>query len=319
MPASIKFILMKKVNLFLGISALLLAVTIISCDKKGSDDDATNFDEEAAAQSDDQYSFSSQIDAVAADANLVISTNGSLTGREHDVVAGLCNATFTANTAGDPKTVTITYNGANCINTYSRTGTVTVSMPANTTWKTAGAVVTVTYNNLVVTRTIDSKSITINGSHTITNVSGGLLVNLANGPITHSVTSQGISVKFGNETARTWKVSRQQVYSYNNGIVLTISGTHTEGNVTGIAEWGTNRFGREFTSVISEPLVFRQDCNFRLTAGQVKHTVPVFNATATFGLDTNGESASCPGLGAYYCKINWTGPNNNSHTVIFPY
>lgn len=311
---------MKKINFRLGISALLLVVTIISCDKKGDDNDTPNYDLEAAAQSDDQFSFSAQVDMVAADANMIIASNGSLSGREHDVLPSICNATFSANTTGDPKTFTITYDGANCLSTYSRTGTVTVSMPANTTWKTAGATITLTYNNLVVTRTLDNKSITINGSHTITNVTGGLLTNLStSGPITHAVASNGMSVKFGNETARTWKVSRDQTYSYNNGIVLTITGTHTEGNVTGIAEWGTNRFGREFTSVISEPLVWRQDCNFRLTAGQVKHTVPVFNATATFGLDANGEAAACPGLGAYYCRINWTGPNNNSHTVTFPY
>jgi hypothetical protein len=192
-------------------------------------------------------------------------------------------------------------------------------MPSGTNWKNAGAVLTVTYTNLVITRTIDSKMITINGSHAITNVSGGLLTDLAGqGTITHSITSNGISVKFGNETQRTWQVSRQQVYTYNNGIVLTITGTHTEGNVTGIAEWGTNRFGRAFTSIISEPIVFRQDCNFRLTSGQIKHTVPVFSATATFGLDANGEAASCP-AGAFYGKIIWTGPNNTSHTFLFPY
>ena len=311
---------MKTINFRLGIAALFLAVSIVSCDKKGDDNNTPDYDAEAAAQSDDQFSFASQVDAVAADGNLVIQNVGSLSGREYDVVTGLCNGTYTANVAGDPKTFTITYNGANCLSTYSRTGTVTFSMPASTTWKTAGAVVTVTYTNLVVTRTIDNKKITINGSHTITNVTGGLLSNLASsGPITHSVTSQGMSVKFGDETARTWQVSRNQTYSYNNGIVLTITGTHTEGNVTGIAEWGINRFGRQFTSVISQPLVFRQDCNFRLTAGQVQHTVPIFNATATFGLDANGESAGCPGTGAYYCKIMWTGPNNNSHTAIFPY
>jgi hypothetical protein len=101
--------------------------------------------------------------------------------------------------------------------------------------------------------------------------------------------------------------------------VVTITGTHTDGNNTGIAEWGTNRFGGAFATSIVEPLVVRQDCNYRLVSGKVKHTTPLVTATATFGLNANGEPTSCPGLGAYYFKVLWTGPNGNSITVIRPY
>jgi hypothetical protein len=192
-------------------------------------------------------------------------------------------------------------------------------MPANTQWKNAGAAVTVTFQNLKITRTSDNKSITINGSQTYTNVSGGLLINLASlNNITHSITSNGLTVTFDNGSQRSWQVAKQRVFTYNAGVVITTTGTHTDGNTTGIAEWGTNRFGGAFATSVMEPLVVRQDCSFRLTSGKVKHTTGGATAVATFGLNANGEPTTCP-VGAYYCKVVWTGPNNNSLSVIFPY
>lgn len=313
----------------ISLAALLLAAIIVSCSKNDKDNntDTTNYDSEAQAQSDDQNNFSTQLDAVANDAELLFESNASYSGREaveqgrlDDVLPGLCNASFVMDTSGNTRKITVTYNGATCLGNYSRTGVVVISMPAGVRWKNAGAVITLSYQNLVITRVADNKSITINGSHTITNVSGGLVVRLAvSGPITHTITSDGMSVKFGDGTERTWKVARQRVFSYNGGVVVTVTGTHTEGNETGIAEWGTNRFGRSFTSAITQPLVIREDCSFRLVSGQIKHTLPVFTATATFGLNSAGQPTTCPGLGSYYVKIEWSGPNNNVHSLILPY
>jgi len=46
--------------------------------------------------------------------------------------------------------------------------------------------------------------------------------------------------------------------SYDNGAVGSETGTHTEGTTTGVAVWGTNRFGDAFSWVIAAPLVVRQ-------------------------------------------------------------
>jgi hypothetical protein len=115
-----------------------------------------------------------------------------------------------------------------------------------------------------------------------------------------------------------WKVARKRTFTYNYGVVITETGNHTEGTNTKIAEWGVNRFGHAFTTSITEPLVVRQDCNFRLTHGEVKHE-GIATATATFGLDVNGNPTSCPGLGSYYFKLVWTGPGGNTHSAILPY
>ena len=189
-------------------------------------------------------------------------------------------------------------------------------MAANVHWKDQGAAITVNYQDLKITRLSDNKSITINGEHTITNVSGGLLYELANlNTITHSITSSGISVKFDNGTSRTWQVARQRVFSYDAGIVITTTGTHTEGNLTNITEWGTNRLGSTFTTSIVTPLVVRQDCSFRLVSGSVMHNVGALSAVATFGLNSSGIPTDCPGLGNYYFKLVWT-VNGGSHSHI---
>jgi hypothetical protein len=303
---------MKKQFLYLFTFSLLIGFTACKKDSKDSDN------KDIATHSDDQSRFASEVDAVSNDADLAIESSSSFTGRFMSPQGIICDATV--NIDNTARTITITYDGTNCVGYRTRTGVVIVSMAQGVQWKNAGAAITVTFQNLKITRLLDNKSITINGSQTYTNVSGGLMLNLATlNSITHAITSDGLSVTFDNGTQRNWKVAKQRVFTYNNGLVITTTGTHTDGNNTQIAEWGTNRFGAAFATSITEPLVVRQDCNFRLTSGKVKHTTPAVTATATFGLNASGEATSCPGAGPYYLKVIWTGPNGNSITVIAPY
>jgi hypothetical protein len=74
--------------------------------------------------------------------------------------------------------------------------------------------VTVQFNSLAITRLSDNKTITLNGTHTYTNVSGGSLIELPNEPagttITHSITSSNMQITFDNGAQRTWNVDRQR-------------------------------------------------------------------------------------------------------------
>jgi|SRR5436190_1230502 hypothetical protein len=312
---------MKKTALLHYLFAFTLLISFAACKKQADKKD----NDEMSVHSDDQSQFSSEIDGIANDADLTIESSGSgVTGRFEGIQGTICDASVTLDLAANPRTITITYDGTVCPGAFhKRQGVVVISMAQGVLWKDAGAAVTVTFQNLKITRLRDNKSITINGAQTYTNVSGGLLVNLPNlNSITHAITSSGLSVTFDNNTQRTWQVAKQRVFTGNyltNSAVVTTTGTHTDGNNTGIAEWGTNRFGGSFATAITEPLVIRQDCNFRLTSGRVKHTTSLVTATVTFGLNANGEPTTCPGLGTYYFKVIWTGPNGNSITVIRPY
>jgi outer membrane murein-binding lipoprotein Lpp len=308
---------MKKQFARLGLMVLSLSLVFASCKKESSGTDLTT---EVSTQSDDQSQFSSDVDAVSNDVNLALETESGFAARNTQTQTLICNATVVVDTMNNPRTITVTYNGADCFGYTTRTGSIVISMPSNTRWRNPGAAVTVTYHQLHITRISDNKSITINGSHVITNVSGGLLVNLPTlQTITHTITSSHMSVKFDNNTERSWQVARQRVFTYSGGVVVTITGTHSEGGVTGIAEWGTNRFGSSFTSSIAQPLVIRQDCNLRLVSGKVAHKTSRINASATFGLDATGNPTACPGAGNYYLKIEWTGPAGNTQSRILPY
>ena len=115
-------------------------------------------------------------------------------------------------------------------------------MPMGQRWKDVGATATITVTDLKITRIRDGKSIVLNGTKTITNVSGGLLKDLASlQTITHTITGN-LKIDFENGTNRTWNVSKQRVFTYDNGIVITTTGTYSDGTDNNIAEWGTNRF-----------------------------------------------------------------------------
>ncbi len=304
---------------FLPVLTLAVITTFTACKKDSKPDNSTT---EMETQADDQNRVSTQIDAATNDASFAIESAAAFTGRVQGPSITICDATISFDTANNQRKATIIYDGSTtCNGSYSRTGTITVSMSPNLHWKDQGAQIALTYQNLKITRTSDKKSITINGSHTITNLSGGLLFTLSGQQsITHAIASDGMSITFDDGSTQTWKVARRRVYTKeNNKYVLSITGDHTDGTNDKIAEWGLTRFGHAFTTSITEPLVIREDCFYRLTSGEVKHE-GFGTATATFGLDANGNPTACPGLtGHYYFKLVWTGPNGASASATLPY
>ena len=314
---------MKKTLRLMMFAFIALSVTFTSC-KKSDTTAADNTD--LATHSDDQARFDNETDAVSNDANAAVENYAAFEGRPSTPTAPLilpCDATVALDSfpAVNPVTrrITITYNGTNCSGTRTRTGVVTLTMPLSQHFRDAGAVLTVTITNLKITRISDNKSITINGIHEIKNVSGGRLYQLASlGTIVHEITSPGMSVLFDNGTTRTWMVAKRRTFTYNNGIVISTIGIHTDGANTDIAEWGINRFGNAFVTSITQPMVIRQDCNFRLTSGQVTHRRLIADVVVTFGLDSTGNPTTCP-AGVFYFKLVWTGSNGIVRTYILPY
>ena len=311
-----------KRHIYAALAILAVCISLQSC-KKDSNDNDTELTE-LPTQSDDQSRFATETDGVANDVNTVLSGMPIMNGRNSGTAATPCDATVTADTVGAIRKVTITYNGLNCQGTRKRNGTVIVTMPATVKWKDAGAVLTVTIQDLAITRVSDGKTITVNGVETITNTSGGRVIDVTSPAVsvTHNISSNGMTVLFDDGTSRKWMVAKKRVFSYDGGLVIKTSGTYNNGNLNNISEWGTNRLGNSFVCYTVEPVTVRQSCNFRVTGGIVKHersSVATITSTTTFGLDANGNATSCPGTGSYYFKVEWTGPNGKSHTVIKPY
>jgi hypothetical protein len=324
-------------------ACLVSSISIYSCNKENSSasgDSTTQANVSTAG--DDQQQVSNESEITDNDANTALngqssfsggnSSSASLSGTTELNGAGgapvsnslvnvhqyICDATITYDTANNQRVITIVYDGTNCWGNRTRTGTVVITTPVGQHWKDAGATATISVQKLTITRLRDGKSIVLNGTKTITNVSGGLLVDLSSlQNITHTI-SGSLSITFDNGTTRTWNVSKTRVFTYDNGIVITTTGTHSDGTNNDIAEWGTNRFGDAFTSLISAPKVIRQDCDFRLVSGQNTVITDKGTAVITYGLDSDGNPTSCP-AGTYYFKLVWTGTNGKIYTIIWPY
>jgi len=323
-------------------SLLLVAISatvLFACKKSSVDSNSSTMsNSDLQTQSDDQARVSTESDAAFDDVNTVMNDQASVTGssaaptmRYGVAVQGgpdtlkksiICDAIVTIDTTSDPRVLTIIYNGGGCGFNRKRTGTVTVSIPAGKRWRDAGTQVTVTFN-LTITRVSDGKSIKLTGSHVYTDVTGGNIFALsANtpGPIVHTVTSSNMVITFDNGAQRTWNVARSRSYSYSSGLVVSLSGTHTDGSISGISEWGTNRFGNSFTAAITQPLVVQQSCSWQLTSGQYTLNNSAGNTAITFGLDAAGAATGCPVLGgSYYFKLVYTSNANKIYTLILPY
>ncbi len=323
---------------------LIFACNKSSVSNSGSGNTATDLQ----TQADDQAQVSNESEAVTNDANSALNSQTSVSGASAGegqgssaistmgviqvdstgtgnsrIISGslICDASVVWTDSAGLRTITITYNGSNCWGNRTRTGVVVITIPQGVYWRNAGATVTISIQNLTITRLRDNKVIVINGTKTLTNTSGGLLADLPNlDSITHNL-SGSLTINFANGSQRVWNVSKQRVFTYNDGIVITTTGTHTDGqNNMNVAEWGVSRFGVSFESLITQPKVISQACEYRLVSGQ-NNVLRSDNITSliTYGLDADGNPTSCPGTGTYYFKLVVTKANGTTFTYILPY
>jgi hypothetical protein len=308
-----------KIQLLLAF-VTLFAISFTACKKNSAD--SIDFAVESAKHSDDQNQFSNETDALANDFNSIVDGYAAFNGRTSNTLSLPCDATVVVDSLSSPRKITITYNGATCNSYRTRTGVVVLTLPTGVRWKDAGAILTVTFQNLKITRTSDNKSITLNGVKTIKNVSGGLLRNLATAnSIVHEINSTGLTITFDDNSQRSWQIAKRRTFTYNNGVVISTAGTATVDGISGVSEWGINRYGNVFVTAITttQPMMVRQDCNWRLTSGQVTHYKLAATLSVSFGLDSAGNPTSCPGTAAYYFKLVYTGTNGVIRTAILPY
>ena len=164
---------------FRALSVLALTITFAatSCKKEDQTPADTTSSTQLKSHSDDQSRVSSEMDAVTNDINLSLESSATFSGKGAEANT-ICGGSAVLDTMSNPRTITITYNGLNCAGTHTRTGTVVVSMAQGVQWKNANAVINVSYNNLKITRVSDNKWISINGTHTYTNITVGLLYQL---------------------------------------------------------------------------------------------------------------------------------------------
>ena len=309
-----------KTNLIIktGITtAIALALVFTSCRKKEmEDDDDTPL---ISSQANDSQTNDANADDAYTDADNSMSNSRTLAGTSTASTTTYfwpCDAT--ADTSQIQQgIVTLTFNGSTC-NGKTRTGQIkyeVVNYASGIRWKDVNAQLIVNFINYKVTR--NSKNMTINGTHNLVNVTGGLVSQLSGDKpsIVRTVSSTNMNVVFDDNTTRQWSVAKRRTWDYNGGNLKFSVTANADNNVSA---WGTNRKGNSFTTKIIYPVVCLKNCGWnKPTSGTIEHSVNDRNATVTLGTDASGNVSSntCPSN----FKVEWTGRRGKQRTYIGTY
>jgi hypothetical protein len=309
--------------------AALVGLIFTGCKKDNEVSSLTDDTGQQMINAADEARFTAASDEVMDESNGVALTDSKFRGGNFQgIILGLhypCNAVIDSSLK-DQGTITVTFNGNNCANTYSRTGSVTLQLPydaATTTvtpWSQAGSVLSITFNDFKITKLTGDKSLTFHGTKYVTNVTGGLVDDAMDfsTPIVHHVTGM-IEVTFEDNTTRTWNIDRNRSFTRANSVTsVTVTGNATENGYSNVSIWGINRNGNDFTVTINTPVVLSSACNYNAMSGVRMHHKVIRELTITYGVDQNGNTGTFSGC-PYGYKLNWTDKNGGAHQVVVPY
>jgi len=301
------------------IAAAILGTFYTGCKKSDTTPATTSTDDSQTQQqsASDQLQAENESNQSIDDANTAL--NGTSTTRSSSLIT---NATIDSSMKAMGM-ITITYSGTSADGTRSRSGTISIQIDTTKKWHTAGATVTITFNNYKVTRLSNNKSITFNGTHTITNVNGGTLATIAtNTPVVHKIRGND-TITFDDGTQRTWSVARTRTFNLVGAtITVTLSGDTTVGGHTNVAMWGKNRANEDFYVSTTTPLTANvvdnssSPCLFKPIGVRVFYGA-LRTLTVTYGVNQSGVAVTsgCP----YGYKLNWINAAGTAKQVIIAY
>jgi hypothetical protein len=281
---------------------------------------------ETGQVSEDNSQIQQGMDAAVYDGTNAMSGNSSINGRVMNAAAiTVCGAT-TDTSQKAQGIITLNFDGSTICNGRIRAGMIKLTLVGYTTgtrWKTAGAVCRMDFTDYKVTRSSDSKSLVFNGTANVTNVSGGNIVLLTFGlqpNVIHKIESGAITVKFDDGKTSTCNLSRQFTYTYSNGVYqVKGEGVGSKNGLSSIENWGTTRDGDEFTSQVTQPVIWNSTCGaHKPVSGKLDIQVASkeFGLVTTLGVDNSGNvvSSGCP----WGLKVEWT-YKNKSGSKLYAY
>jgi len=321
---------MKKV--LIKVSMLCLCAGMVfttSCSKKDDDAASPASESQQTAGSDDTRA-QNESDAGSSDVETAMASNSSTMRTSADTIMG---ATVDASNAASQKKLVITYDGTSNVGGRRRSGSITAQLTSGTSWSSQNAVITYTYNNYKATRVSDGKSITLNGSATLKNTSGGSISTLtiaSTDTRTRSIRASNLRVTFDDGTQRTWSFAKKRViscqsigadYTVKTYGDTTISSPSSHGDATHhVAAWGTTRFGTTFYTVIpdNDPITWiSANCTTAPASGSLSVEGLTKTLTIKYGVDSNGApvtTATC----AYGIQLSWLdGTGSTTTAVVF--
>lgn len=176
------------------------------------------------------------------------------------------------------KTIVFNYEGTSCAN-IKREGTITVRLISGNLFRDKDAVYNVNFEGYRTTK--GGRTMTITGTHTVTNITGGLAKSVLLNPsaypiVTHKITgNMQITFDTSKGGVRTWQLNRLVSWANTSGVLsMTVSGNENVDGFDNVSIWGTNRFGNKFYTQIIGPIIVTSSCGwYRPVSGERKHTL----------------------------------------------
>jgi hypothetical protein len=291
-----------------------IAILLVSSCRK----DNSSSDESISAE--DSGNVTSALNSSTDDAANAVGGINSLSGKT-DGALSICGYTIDS-TQKPSGIITINFDGTTC-NNVSKTGSIVATLEnftSGTRWKDAGAVLKLEFQNVKVTKISSGKSLTLSGTHYITNTTGGVawkvLQGLATSTVTHKHVADNFTITFDDGTQRVWSVRRSRTFSVSGQVIsVTVTGDTTINGQANVEAWGTNRKGNTFTTAVTTAISSNNTCGYyKPVTGELNHIVSNKSMNVLFGVDASGTqvSSSCP----YGVKITYTGPNKTLTRVV---
>lgn len=295
----------------------MISSTFYGCKKEKHDADDLDSQTIAARDEADMQSGSEQ---ALSDINTVMDQSGFA--QRGAKVFGLCGGKVDTSQKAQGK-LSITYDDSTVCRNKKRSGSILLEITPGQKWRDEGATIRATFNAFKVTRISDGKSITLNGTKSITNVYGGLLKDQIAGDIILHRIRGNLNITFDNGTMRSWTVARRETFTLEGTVrQVKLEGdtSLSEGGVTynNVVVFGTNRLGKAFKAAITTPIIANSTCEFTDPIQGVKvHKGLERELTITFGVDSKGTpvTSGC----AYGFKVDWDNARGQHRTVIAEY
>jgi hypothetical protein len=217
----------------------------------------------------------------------------------------------------DSGIVNIFYYGVETDITKSRSGTVEIQLPVVhkkvTPWKTVGvkAKITITAYEVMYLNT-NNLSLWFQGSFTVTNVNGKMLVSLpttdslvekVNGPIGFTNNDNGAIL-----SVYSWNLCKNRVLKVTNTAAVTVTtyGDTSINGINNIADWGTDRLNQTFYTSVTSPIFQNASTPIfynPFSGVKIIESIPE-PITVTFGVNQQGAVVTTGTPYGY--NINWT-------------
>lgn len=317
--------------------ALFIIVMPTGCSKTGYTLTSTTVDSAtqiviASDELDVNYEFDQVInEALLATTISKIASGDSVNSPNGGLYNTISNVSIDTSHITDSMLIRLTYAGKNTDQTKGRSGSVTLQYGLDNNgkiiqWKTPGASITAAFNQYEVITLSNNKSVWMNGTVTITNVSGGLLkaasnINLSAGNSLHDKVNGPITFTYNDNTTLivtwTWNLNQQRTFTMQNSLLTSsITGDTTISNVGQVSTSGLTRFNDNFYTAVITPVVQTISPAFVLSnpisGEKVIHGIPE-PLDVVYGVNNTG--AITTGV-PYGYKITWALNGSQEQSVI---